>query len=169
MVVAASSISRGQVISIPPANVMASSEIPPTFNRLDDYLVDGSGLVGGAHGTAVQPNMWLSRGIGFGGEDLDPSVTFDLGEIHVIRLIRVWNYNEAPPNLTNRGVNAVTVQYVETQALGGSLTEITNFSQANGLGSYTGEVFNSFEPFLARYVKFDIDSNHGDANNLFST
>ena len=67
------------IITIAPANVTASSEIGGTFNRLDDYIVNGNGLTGGQHTSAVEPNMWLSAGTGFGGIDADPSVTFDLG------------------------------------------------------------------------------------------
>jgi len=158
---------KAQTIAVPVANVTASSEIPAPFNRLDDYLVDGSGLSGGAHTPQVQPNMWLSSAIGFGGEDLAPSVAFDLGQVHLIRSIRVWNYNEAPPNLTNRGVNAVTVRYGATPALGEVVAEISSFAQASGQASYAGEVFDSFEPFVARYLEFEIGSNHGDGSNFY--
>ena len=56
----------------------------PIFDRQDDFIVDGSGLFGGQHTPAVQPNMWLSTGNGFGGIDPDPSVTFDLGAVYTI-------------------------------------------------------------------------------------
>lgn len=154
-------------ISIAPGNVTASSEIPPAFNRLDDYLVDGSGLTGGAHTIAVEPNMWLSTGSGFGGVDTDPFVVFDLGAVYTINSFHVWNYNESPPNLTNRGVNAVTVQYGFTADTGSTVPGVTNFAQANGLATYTGENFAAFPAFNARFIKFDIDSNHGDGNSFY--
>lgn len=158
-----------QIIPIDPVNgVSATSEIPLPFNRLDNYLVDGSGLLdGGAHTTAVQPNMWLSRGTAFGGEDFDPSVLFDLGRTHRVTGIRVWNYNEAPPNLTTRGVNGVVVEYGLTPALGNTVDEITNFAQADGTVNYGGEFFDGFEPFEARYVRFRIQSNHGGDNAFY--
>jgi len=151
------------------ANVTASSQIgdTTTFDRDDDYLVDGSGLTGGAHTGTVEPNMWLSSGSGFGGIDPDPRVTFDLGGLYEITSIQVWNYNENPPNLTNRGVNAVSVNYGTTAALGSSVPGITNFAQADATETYTGEVFDSFTPFQARFIEFDIDSNHGDANTFY--
>lgn len=158
-----------QVIPIDPVNgVTASSEIPSPFNRLDNYLVDGSGLLeGGAHTTAVQPNMWLSRGSAFGGEDFDPTVLFDLGRTHRVTGIRVWNYNEAPPNLTARGVNGVIVEYGLTPAMGNTVAGITSFAQADGTTNYAGEFFDGFEPFEARYVRFRIQSNHGGDNAFY--
>ena len=149
------------------ASVSASSEIPSPFNRKAAYLIDGSGLTGNQHTGGVEPNMWLSSGTSFGGDDLDPWVLFDLGDVYTINSIQVWNYNENPPNLTGRGVNAVSVDYGSTAALGSTVAGITNFTQATGANTYTGETFNAFSPFNARYIKFDIDSNHGGDNNFY--
>jgi hypothetical protein len=160
-------ITQAAVISIPAGNVTASSQIGAPFDRKVAYIVDGSGLTAGQHTGAVQPNMWLSAGTGFGGADLDPFVIFDLGAVYTINSFHVWNYNENPPNLTARGVNAVSVQYGTTAALGSTVPGITNFAQANALETYTGEDFNSFTPFNARFVKFDINSNYGDANSFY--
>ena len=155
------------VINIPTGNVTASSEIGAPFNRQDDFIVDGSGLTGGQHVGAVEPNMWLSTGTGFGGVDGDPSVIFDLGAVYTINSFHVWNYNENPPNLTNRGVNAVTVEYGLTAGLGSTVPGITNFTQASGLDTYAGENFSGFTPFNAQFIRFDIDSNHGDGNTFY--
>ena len=155
------------IITLAPGNVTASSQIGAPFDRKDDYIVDGSGLTGGQHTTAVQPNMWLSTGNGFGGIDPDPSVTFDLGAFYTISSFRVWNYNESPPNLTNRGVNGVSVLFGATPALGSTIPGITNFAQADGLNTYAGENFSAFAPFSARYIKFDINTNHGDASTFY--
>ncbi|MDG2124207.1 MAG: hypothetical protein P8J87_10940, partial [Verrucomicrobiales bacterium] len=159
--------SRAEVIPIPPENVTASSEIGAPFNRQDDFIVDGSGLDGGQHTAAVQPNMWLSTGTGFGGDDPDPSVTFDLGAVYTITGFHVWNYNESPPNLTGRGVNSVTVEYGSTPELGSTLNEVTSFAEADGTASYTGQEFSGFTPFNARFINFDIHSNHGGDNNFY--
>jgi len=154
-----------QTVTIDVIDVTASSEIGGAFDRLDDYLIDGSGLTGGAHTSDVEGNMWLSTGTDFGGEDLDPSVTFDLGAVHTIVSFHVWNYNEV--NLPDRGVNDVSVEYGTTMALGSTVAGITNFAQATGVDGYTGEEFNSFTPFEARYIKFDINSNHGGDNVFY--
>ena len=158
---------QAALISIAPGNVTASTELGAPFNRQDDFLVDGSGLAGGQHSIAVEPNMWLSAGTAFGGDDLDPFVIFDLGAVYTINSFHVWNYNESPPNLTARGVNSVTVEYGETAGLGSTVPGITNFAQADGLATYAGEDFSGFTPFDARYIKFDINSNHGGDNNFY--
>ena len=156
------------LITIDPANVTASSEIPGPFNRQDDFIVNGNGLNGaGQHTAAVEPNMWLSTGTAFGGDDPDPSVIFNLGAVYTIDSFHVWNYNESPPNLTARGVNGVTVEYGTTPALGSVLAEVTSFTQADGTDTYTGENFSGFAPFVAQYIKFDILSNHGGDNNFY--
>ncbi|MDG2125647.1 MAG: DUF4457 domain-containing protein, partial [Verrucomicrobiales bacterium] len=121
----------------------------------------------GEHTTAVQPNMWLSSGTAFGGDDPDPSVTFDLGAAYTITSFHVWNYNESPPDLTARGVNEVSVEYGITETLGSTVPGITNFTQADGLEFYTGEEFDAFPPFSARFIKFVIKSNHGGDNNFY--
>ncbi|MDG1072863.1 MAG: PEP-CTERM sorting domain-containing protein [Akkermansiaceae bacterium] len=157
---------QAALISIAPGNVTASTEIPG-FNRIDDHLVDGSGLTAGQHTTVVEPNMWLSAGNGFGGIDADPFVIFDLGAVYTINSFHVWNYNEAPPLLVNRGVNGVTVEYGETTGLGSTVPGISSFAIADGLATYAGEEFSSFTPFDARYIKFDINTNHGDGNTFY--
>jgi len=157
------------VIADPTTQVTASSEIGMTFDRKDDYIVNGSGLTGGQHTNAVEPNMWLSTGTLFGGDDLDPSVTFDLGAVYTINSFHVWNYNElaGATDLTTRGVNSVSVEYGTTAALGSTVGGITAFARADSTATYTGEDFNTFTPFNARYIKFDINSNHGGDNNFY--
>jgi len=163
-------MSDGAIINIAPGNVTASSEIPPGFNRLDDFIVDGSGMTGATHGNGPPDGtMWLSRGTDFGGDDLDPSVTFNLGAVYTINSFHVWNYNElaGATDLTGRGVNAVTVQFGTTPGLGSTVAGISNFARADATATYAGEEFNSFTPFNAQYIRFDIDSNHGGDNNFY--
>ena len=166
-VLASAPMSRADIITIPTTNVSSSSEIGGGFNRQDDFIVDGSGLSGGQHTPTVQPNMWLSTGTAFGGDDPDPWVIFDLGAVYTISSFHVWNYNESPPNLTARGVNAVSIEYGATSALGSVLPGVTNFAKADGSAAYAGERFDSFTPFAARFIKFDINSNHGGDNNFY--
>lgn len=161
-------LAGGQIIPIDPfTGVTASSEIGGNFDRIDDYLVDGSGLNGEAHSPTVESQMWLSSGTAFGGEDFEPEVVFDLGATYQITAIRVWNYNESPPNLTSRGVNEVTIEYGLTPDFGSTVPGISSFAQADGTNAYPGEVFDDFEPFNARFIRFDIGSNHGGDNQFY--
>lgn len=132
-------------------------------------LVDGSGLTGNLHGTFPNGQMWLS------GATTPQSVVFDLGAVYDVSQLKVWNYNEAgdSPNpgdaLVNLGANAVSVTCGTTLSgftLGGAtgtVGSITSFAKASGASGDTGETFSA--PFQARYVKFDITSNHGHPLN----
>lgn len=160
-------LANAELISIAPGNVTVSSMVAGLFNRIDDHLVNGSGLNDGQHTNAVKGNMWLSSGTEYGGDDPDPFVIFDLGAIYTIGSFHVWNYNENPPNLTSRGVNRVSVEYGTTPDLGSTVTGITNFAEADGTSNYLGESFEKFPPFKARYIKFDINSNHGSEENFY--
>lgn len=164
----ASDSGHAALISIAPGNVTASSEIGGGFDRQDDYIVDGSGLSEGQHGTGANGVTWLSTGTNFGGDDPDPFVIFDLGSVYTINSFHVWNYNEnATGTQMLRGVNAVSIQYGTTAGLGSTVDGITSFAIADGTSTYTGEDFSGFTPFNARFIKFDIDSNHGGDNNFY--
>lgn len=170
--VVTSPFTQAALIPIATIGVTSSSEIGGAFTRFDDHLVNGSGLVGGAHGITPDGSMWLSGAAGFGGVDPDPWVTFDLGAVYTINSFHIWNYNEGVPNLTNRGVKGVSVEYGTTAALGSTVAGVTQFAQADGLATYAGENFNAFPSFNARYVKIDIASginvgNWGDASTFY--
>ena len=165
-------MSRADIIVIDPVTgVTVSSELAGGFDRIGDYLVDGSGLSDGQHGTIPDGSMWLSGGTCCGSvEDLDPSITFDLGAVYTISSIHVWNYNESTGGgLTERGVNEVSIEYGTTAALGETVAGITNFTQAPEpvVATYAGEVFDAFPPFTARFIKFDINSSHGGDNAFY--
>jgi len=159
---------RAEVIPIDPSRVKASTEIPG-FDRIDDHLVDYSGLSGLQHSSNPNGTMWLSRGIGYGGVDSDPYVEFDLGTPATINSIRVWNYNESggSPAFVTRGVKEVSISYGLASSTETTLPGIGEFSIAPASSSYTGEVFDSFAPFKARYIKFDINGNHGSPEGFY--
>ena len=164
-------VSSASIIAIPSSGVTASSQIGTPFNRQDDFIVDGSGLAGGQHANdPPDGSMWLSTGTAFGGDDPNPSVTFDLGAVFSIKSFHVWNYNElagGATDLTGRGVNGVSVEFGTTAALGSTVPGITNFARADSTATYAGEDFNAFAPFSARFIRFDINSNHGGDNNFY--
>ena len=127
------------------------------------HVVDGSGLTGNQHSSYPHGYMWLSS------NTVPESIVFDLGAVYNVTQLHVWNYNEAGDwaggALVDIGSNAVSVTYGTTLSdftLGGSTGKvgaITTFAKATGLATYTGETFST--SFDARYVKFDIASNHG--------
>ena len=166
LLVASAQGASSALIPVDPANVSTSTEIEACCGDRDPAdIVSGSGLAAGLHDNNPA-NMWLSEGNGFGAIDPDPWVLFDLGAEYTINSFHVWNYNESN-GLANRGVNSVGVEYGTSVALGSTVAGITNFAQGTSLAGYPGENFNAFAPFTARYIKFDINTNHGDGSVFY--
>jgi hypothetical protein len=161
-----------------------SSELTSIYSRAATMTIDGSGGVSlnsltGAHNNLPDGGMWLSSGTCCGNVD-EPHVTaadgqlahivWDLGAVYDISRFNVWNYNEINGTFTQRGANSVGI----TTSIAGNLSGLSNsvgsllgnfnFTEATGLNSYTGEMFNS--AFTGRYVRFDIITNHGGDYNF---
>jgi len=151
-------------ISIDPVNgVFVSSQ---WVNRDGDHLVNGSGLTAGQHNTNPDGFMWHTAN-----EVAGAWVVFDLGAVYQVNSIDVWNHNSSiGVNETRRGINALTVQYGNAlygstnTATANTVAGITNFAEATGLATYTGQNFNAFTPFTAQFIAFEIDSNHAGDN-----
>ncbi|MHC4734505.1 MAG: hypothetical protein ACYTDW_08590, partial [Planctomycetota bacterium] len=121
-----------------------------------------------AHSTTPDGSMWLSNGIGFRSDfknDGDPFIIFDLGRIVALRSIKIWNYNEV--NLTGRGVKQVRITGSLTGNDGSFTTPIGKFdidqATSGSIGPSTNPDFPqtlNFGATGARFVKFDILSNH---------
>lgn len=138
----------------------------PVPNRGPLNLIDGAGIgsSGNQSSGEFRFDMWLSAI-----NDTAGWVQFDLGAVYTIRSFKVWNYFEGWNTSQQRGVNAVTIKYGATTAdmVRGTIDDsqtvpdITNFAIANGQDSYPGVTYTPAKPFTARYVQFDIKSNHG--------
>ena len=165
------------LISINPATgVTSSTELPnsgPVSDRINDHVVDGSGLTGLAHDNGGgNGTMWLTSGgtQAYGPKDADPWIEFDLGAVYTIDSIRVWNMNHSAN--TDRGVKDLAIEYGNTAALGSTLAGVTQFAQASGLSTYEGEIFDSgdFTSFQARFIRFEIvnDANRNWGDDDFT-
>jgi len=152
--------------------VTASSEIADG-TRGPENLINGVGLAAGVHDLATT-NQWLSSAGGnpnWGGDDPDPWVLFDLGAVYTVDSMEVWNFSEADWSV-NRGVNAVTVEYGLTAALGSTVAGITNLTIAPAsAGGITGTTY-AMGSVDARYIKIDIApgagiGNHGDTSIFY--
>ncbi len=132
-----------------------------------EHVVDGSGLNGLAH--AAQPatgTMWLSNGTFFGlPPDLDPEITFDLGQVQRLETMRVWNYNNsdtasccldrglAQADIWVAGDDGQFELWIDDQVFQKATGSVTDFSQQIDLRGVD-----------ARYVKLDVDTSNGVAN-----
>jgi len=159
---------------------MADAQIPATiysvssnlvgFDRAADYLLDGSGLVGGTHSITPDANMWLNQGsFGGGPADLDPSIAFDLGSVVSLANVQIWNYNETLPgreDLLNRGVASLDILISNNGVDYTSLIDGQALPLAPGSDSVDfGEVID-LGGASARYVLFDNLINHGGDNDF---
>jgi hypothetical protein len=145
---------------IPLVSAAASTGLGGTFDRGAIHAVDGTGLVGDAHGTVPDGAMWLNNGTFGAPNDLTPFITFDLGASYQVDSMRVWNYNEL--NLPNRGIatgrisiagpDQVFTPLIDSQSFNAAPGTDSDFSQTIALGA------------TARYVRLDNLTNLGDGN-----
>ncbi len=145
--------------ALPVRGATASSEFI-SDGRLAIHAVDRSGLFGKTHGTAPQGTMWLTQS-----GDPAPELVIDLGIVHAVDELRIWNYNENanPDCCLDRGVQTFDVfmagrdgVFPDTPVLtGATLTRAPgaseDFSEVIDLGGAPG-----------RYIKLAATSNYGD-------
>jgi hypothetical protein len=94
---------------------------------------------------------------------LEPEITFDLGSEVSVESVKVWNYNEDLPDrpeLLERGVAVADILVAGEDLEFSVVIEEQEFDIAPGDDTVDfGQVIEL--GVQARYVKFDIDSNHG--------
>ncbi len=140
---------------------------PPAFDRSPANTVDGVGRgTEVPDGAAGEGNgMWLTEGIGFNaGNDTDPQITFDLGEVTAIGEMVVYNYNEILPgrtDLLNRGVQEAEI-LISDDGINFTSLGTEMFQIAPGNGSNPGRVVDL--DVMARFVQLDIISNFNGAD-----
>jgi hypothetical protein len=135
------------------------------FPRDAVHVIDGSGLFGNLHTRDSNGFMWdadtFVPPLSPTGTDTDPEITFDLGAITTVASFQVWNYGDnIVADFTGRGVKEfellISNDDLDYTSLGNLLlSKVTAFSL------YPGEVIDPTD-FTARYVRFDILSNHAD-------
>ena len=116
-------------------------------------------------------NSWLSAN-----GDLDPTITFDLGEVHnQLDVIQVWNYNENSGNptvFTQRGTQDTRILISEDGVSYTALinpdttTDVWTLDKADGDDSvdFSQLIDLGLTGVDVRYVQFDIISNYQDDN-----
>lgn len=150
LLIGASALASAQAAEIAVASVTASSTFY-TYNPVN--LINGNGLSGGLHSGNWEAK-WLLDGVTTG------NLTFDLGGLYKIGSTTIWNYGpgccgegrsvqDLSISLSTDGVNysefgAFVLSKPTTDPFGG---------ETLGLGDTT-----------ARFVRFDIKSNHGEAD-----
>ncbi len=152
---AAQTMSPGDGL-IRPVGAQASSELIGSFRRQVANASDRAGhTTNDPDGWAGDVDgMWLSAA-----GDTTPTVTFDLGGVHAVGSLELYNYNEL--NLTSRGVAQAEI-LVSTDNINYSSLGTFDFDQATGNGANPGQ-FVSLGGVQARYVQLGVVANYGDS------
>ncbi len=135
-----------------------SEFVSGTDQRRATNTLNGSGLFGDFHTVSPQGCMWLtSTPTPPAGDFTNAFVTFDLGSVHALDRMKVWNYNEAGA-LTRRGI-----QRADILTAGEDFVFTTNFSnvffeRAPGIFTNFGQTIN-LGNIPARYVRFNVITN----------
>jgi hypothetical protein len=138
-----------------------ASSFYPNDNRNPQNAVNGSGLAGRIHQpSAPAGTMWLANA-----SDLNATFDVDLGSVHAVNELRVWNYNENAGGecCLGRGVSLANIYVagadgvfdatpvLENWELDAASGTTSDFSQAISLGGVE-----------ARFVRIAVLANHGD-------
>jgi hypothetical protein len=151
---------------IPGVTISAVSSEYPNDSRRATNLVNNSGWFGDVVTSIPGGAMWLSS-IAAGSLPGTNFVTFDLGSVHTLKAMQVWNYNEQVNGtniLVRRGIKQADISWAgEDQVF---TTNFTDAAFAIAPGRFTnnfGQVFD-FGAIQARYVRINVRTNHSAAD-----
>ena len=149
---------------IPVFSATATSSLGGNFNRMDAFVIDGSGLnADGSHTTAPDGFMWLSNGSFTSPQDLEPEIVFDLGAEYTVDTMLVWNYNESTPL---RGVGTADILIAGADGVFSVLIENQAFDAAPGAGDVDFHQTIDLGGVKAQFIKLDISANLGGDNDF---
>ncbi|NQV32344.1 MAG: hypothetical protein HQ515_06595, partial [Phycisphaeraceae bacterium] len=144
---------------IPVFSATATSSLGGTFNRMDAFVIDGSGLnADGSHTAAPDGFMWLNNGSFTTPQDLEPEIVFDLGAVYTVDTMLVWNYNESTPL---RGVGTADILIAGADGVFSTLIENQTFDAAPGTGDDDFHQTIDLAGVKAQFIKLDISANLG--------
>lgn len=140
-----------------------SSQVTPLFAAenvcTDTGLIPVAGKPGEFRLTtdafAEGGTVWHSGYIGLGADER-PLIEFDLGKVHTIDRIHVWNYNGAP----HRGFREVSIDFSEDGKRWTSHPVRRTFKKAPKSDDYVGEDYPLQPPITARHVRFFCENTH---------
>jgi hypothetical protein len=153
---------------ITPINSTASSQYLAD-RRYASNAVNGAGLVGNAHVITPADSMWLNNGTFVGPNDTNAWIQFDLGAAHLLRWMKVWNYNETlpgQPQLLSRGVSRADILSGTSTGALSMLIAGQTFAKAPG----TQTDFSELIPMggtTARFVRLEKLTNFPGGDNRF--
>lgn len=174
-------VNVGQLPTVPTSKVAvtASSSIPsPVNGRIPNAAGKGYGLVdsnndgiGDYHRRSAFGDQynWLSNS-----GDRAGWIKFDLGEFQVLDGMKVWNFHAGDStDRTNRGINLFDLYWSDSETDPGNNfavnwnklnTDPLSLTRAPNIDVYNTPDFLDLDNLGARWIAFDILSNHGDGS-----
>ncbi|MCF7975484.1 MAG: discoidin domain-containing protein [Phycisphaerae bacterium] len=118
-------------------------------------IVNGSGLVGNAHGTDSD-TMWLSAS-----PDLDPWLMVEFENIEKLDQMLIWNSNSSSEGFIGWGMKDAKIEYSVDGENWTTLAESTPIDRAPGQPTYSEPQAIDFGSVPAKFVKISILGNWG--------
>ncbi|MCH7921379.1 MAG: LamG domain-containing protein, partial [Planctomycetes bacterium] len=120
-----------------------------------ENTINGSGLVGDLHGTAVA-DMWLSDAI--------PAwIQYDFGRVHRLHELWIWNSNQLIEPLLGFGAKEVVIEHSRNGTDWTVLEGVTELARAPGTEGYAANNRIAFGGAAAQHVRITINSVQGFA------
>jgi len=123
-------------------------------NAVNSSGLDSSGLL---HGNTGDNTMWLSDVAG-----PQPTwIEFDLGEVHKLYEMWVWNSNESLEAVIGLGCKDVTIEYSVDGINYSTLGTTHEFARAPGTPDYAHNTIIDMSSVAAKYIRLTANSNWG--------
>ncbi|MDB6026088.1 MAG: Coagulation factor 5/8 type domain protein [Verrucomicrobiales bacterium] len=148
-------VSAGVIPNVAVASVSSQGAANGATN-----LLNGVGLFGDIHTTTPNGSTWLTS-VTTANAFTNAFVTFDLGSLHTINKMKVWNYNEpGATTIPGRGLQRANVSYssdnvtfttnLVNQVFDKAPLVFTNFGQTIDMGGIS-----------AQYIRINVLTNYG--------
>jgi hypothetical protein len=149
-------------------NAVSTEYLSGTDQRRATNTVNGVGLYGDIHTTSAAGAMWLSLPATPSTVVGQQFITYDLGSVHTINRMKVYNYNELQSGvnvLTRRGVKQADISVAGEDLV--FSTNLPNQTLTRATGLFTNVADTIPMGVSARYVRFNVRTNYNTTEGDF--
>jgi hypothetical protein len=144
-----------ELLAYPVPNVTAISDATSKEGEGPENVVNGSGLNADDQHSVDNADMWLATPV----DGAPVTIAFDLGSVHKLHEMLVWNYNVAFELFLGYGFKEVTVEHSVDGTDWVVLGDV-EFAQATTLDTYTANTTIAFGGVPARHVRLTANSGY---------
>ena len=143
-------------IKIPGSTIVVTASSASNEFSEPGKTLDGSGLDANDTHSINPDTMWFTAAV-----DLDPWIQYEFDDVKKLDVMKVWNSNGSAESAIGWGVKDVQVEYSVDGEAWDVLAEVSQFSRAPGLPTYSQYDEVAFSGRAAKYVRLNIQSNWG--------